>query len=152
MRWTELALLLGPLVGGMVLGRLTKPDPWWYDSLDKPKWTPPKKVYGIVWAVLYAVMGYAALRVWRAGGRGTATTLFVLQLFFNFMWSILFSGLRNVRAAAVDSVALWISVVAMIVAYAKHDAVAALLSLPYLGWVTVATALTLSIAHRNPYA
>lgn len=152
MRWTELALVLTPLAGGLVLGRLTKPDRAWYDSLDKPCWTPPKKAYGIVWAVLYATMGYAALRVWRAGGRGIAMTLFWLQLFFNFMWSILFSGMRDVRAAAVDSVALWISIVAMTGAYAKHDAVATLLTLPYLAWVTVATALTLTIAHRNPYA
>jgi hypothetical protein len=56
-----------------------------YPTLKKPKWNPPNKVFGPVWAVLYASMGAASWAVSRAtkANRGAAVTLYAAQLAFN---------------------------------------------------------------------
>ena len=38
----------------------------WYDSLDKPPFTPPNIAFPIVWTTLYALMAASAYRVWNA--------------------------------------------------------------------------------------
>jgi tryptophan-rich sensory protein len=45
---------------------------------------------------------------------------------------------------------LWLSILAMILAYAAHDATAAWMMVPYLAWVTFAGALNRAMWRLNP--
>jgi benzodiazapine receptor len=124
----------------------------WYDSLRKPPWTPPDAVFGPVWTVLYAAMGVAAWLVWRrAGWRGArvALGLFGVQLVLNAAWSGLFFGLRRPDLAAIEIVVLWVAILATILAFARVSRTAAGLMVPYLLWVTFASALNLAIWRLN---
>ena len=71
----------------------------WYAALQKPSFSPPNWLFGPVWTLLYALMGVSAYLVWEKGikkkGVKPALKLFSLQLILNFMWSILFFGLRS---------------------------------------------------------
>lgn len=142
-----LLAVLAPVLAGWAVGWTTaaaaRDD--WYRRLRKPRWTPPSWAFGPVWTVLYASMGYAAWRVWRAGGRGWPVALFAAQMALNLAWSPLFFVARDLTAAAVDVGLLWAAVVAMGVTYARYDAAAAWLTLPYAAWVSLATALTVEI-------
>ena len=83
-------------------------------------------------------------------GTGRAQAVFGLQLALNLAWSYAFFGLRSPAAGAVVVVALWLAILATIAAFARHSRLAAALLVPYLAWVTFATALNLEVWRRNP--
>jgi tryptophan-rich sensory protein len=145
-----LLLWLGACVGGgAFVGVLTAGgDSAWYRMLEKPSWNPPSWVFGPVWTTLYAAMGIAAWRVWRQGGWGRhpgALTAFVVQLLLNFAWSFIFFGAQQVGWALVEIVCLWAAIVGTIWLFRDVDRPAAWLLVPYLAWVTFATALNAAI-------
>jgi tryptophan-rich sensory protein len=124
-----------------------------YAELTLPSWAPPAWLFGPVWTVLYAMMGVAAWWVWREyglGGARNAFLLFVAQLAANALWSWLFFGWRLGAFAAVEVVVLWLLIAATIVAFSRHSRVAAALLVPYLAWVTFASALTFAVWRLNP--
>ena len=124
----------------------------WYAALDKPSWTPPDWVFGPVWTVLYLAMAVAAWLVWRQKGWSGARvplTLFGVQLALNVAWSWLFFGLRSPGLGFADIILLWMAIVATLVAFWRRSAVAGLLFVPYLAWVTFAAVLNYSIWQMN---
>jgi len=125
---------LGSLVTRPALDR-------WYLRLRKPAWTPPNWLFGPVWTVLYFLTGLAAWLVWREAGTGTWLTLYFLQLALNALWSILFFGLRRPDLALADIMLLWMAIVATLSSFARVDATAAWLLVPYLAWVSYAALL-----------
>lgn len=134
-------------IGGVV----TDPREDWYAELDKPSWQPPGQVFGPVWSVLYAAQAIAAWLVWKRGGSDSqqALRLFGAQLLLNAGWSVLFFGLHRLSWALFEIAALWIAIAATMAAFRKHSLVAFWLLVPYLAWVSFATALTYAIWRRN---
>lgn len=125
----------------------------WYATLNKPSWNPPNWVFGPVWTTLYLMMAIAAWLVWRSKGLADAwlpLLLFGVQLILNTAWSALFFGMRNPGIAFADIVLLWFAILATIIAFRRESNLAALLLVPYLAWVSFATALNWSIWRLNP--
>lgn len=124
-----------------------------YGELRKPSWAPPPWLFGPAWSVLYVLMAVAAWRVWRdygfAGARAELLLYFV-QLAFNAAWSWFFFVKRSGRAATIEVSFLLTAVIATMVAFALRDPIAGLLFVPYVLWVSFATALTVSVWKRNP--
>ena len=155
-RW---ALFLVPAV--MLLGYLsswlagdTSSDPW-FIGLDKPAIFPPPVTFGIVWSVLYALMGLAAAMVCAAWGsryRVPAILAFVLQLLVNLAWSPIFFGEHEMTFALLVILVLDIAVIVTIVLFWQVRRTAALLLLPYLAWVLFATVLNYEFMRLNPQA
>lgn len=132
-------------------GALFSPGDW-YKTIDKPAWTPPDWVFPVAWTTLYICMSLAAMRVGLSGAPSAAQALgfWAIQITLNALWSPVFFGLRRMRAALVVVGLLWIAVAATLVAFMRIDTLAGLLFLPYLAWVTIATALNASVLRRNP--
>jgi tryptophan-rich sensory protein len=124
-----------------------------YQHLAQPSWAPPSSVFGPVWSVLYALMGIAAWLVWRDGGwrpqRGVLV-LFVIQLAVNALWSWLFFAWHHGALAFVDIVLLWLLIVATVIGFWRVRPLAGALLLPYLCWVSFASALNFAVWHLNP--
>ena len=58
----------GCLLAGVLGSLLTRPAiDSWYRGLTKPPLTPPDATFGIVWPILYVLMGLVAWLVWRRG-------------------------------------------------------------------------------------
>jgi translocator protein len=126
-----------------------------YLQLTRPGWAPPPGVFGPVWSVLYAMMGIAAWRVWRAKSRYSARvplTFFVVQLAVNALWSWLFFGWHLGALAFVDILLLWPLIAVTMLLFARIDRVAGLLLIPYLLWVTFAAVLNYAVWQLNPQA
>lgn len=124
-----------------------------YATLALPAWAPPASLFGPVWTLLYAMMAVAAWLVWRERGTAAtrpALTLYLLQLGVNALWSWLFFGWRLGALAFVDILLLVMLVVATLIAFARIRALAAVMLLPYLGWITFASALNLAVWRANP--
>ncbi len=133
-------------------GGLFRPGDW-YERLNKPSWRPPNAAFPIVWSVLYLLLAVAAWRVWEAagpGGRATAMTAYGIQLVLNFVWSALFFGMRRMRLALAEVGLLWLSILAMILVFWPIDALAGVLLVPYLAWVSIAAFLNWTMIRLNP--
>src|SRR5688572_13823718 len=94
-------LLLGTLSG--LAGGSTADDPW-FMALDKPAIFPPPVAFGIVWPLLYTLMGFAIAMVCAAWGsryRLAAILAFALQLLFNLAWSPVFFGAHEITLGLV---------------------------------------------------
>ena len=125
-----------------------------YAQLNKPSWAPPAWLFGPAWTVLYVVMAVAAWRIWRTYGFEGARAellLYGVQLAFNAGWSWFFFVKRSGLASTVEVSFLLTSVVATMIAFWAKDVVAGVLFLPYVTWVSFATALTVSVWRRNPH-
>jgi tryptophan-rich sensory protein len=126
-----------------------------YAQLIRPVWAPPAAAFGPVWSVLYLLMSVSAWLVWREGGThhlGTALTLFFAQLCANALWPWLFFAWRNGAVAFAEVLVLVALIAATIVVFWRICHLAAVLMLPYLGWVCVASALTWAVWQSNPKA
>ncbi len=121
----------------------------WFESLDKPAWQPPDSVFGPVWASLYVLIIASGWLVWREVGLSRALVPWVVQLVLNAGWSIVFFGLESPNWAIAEIVVLWVAIVWTIATFWRIHRVAAVLLLPYLGWVSFAAALTVAIATMN---
>jgi tryptophan-rich sensory protein len=105
-----------------------------------------------VWTVLYLLMAIAAWLVWRRSSRSggpAALGLFAVQLALNAAWSPLFFGLHNPGIAFVDIILLWAAIAATLWSFGRISALAASLFVPYLMWVSYATALNWAIWRMN---
>ncbi|MEC5384314.1 TspO/MBR family protein [Uliginosibacterium sp. H3] len=127
-----------------------------YRQLVLPGWAPPAWLFAPVWSALYLLMGVSAWLVWRErglhGARSTrvALTLFVAQLVVNALWSWLFFAWQRGALAMLDIIILWGLIVAMVVAFWRISPRAGALQLPYLAWVSFASALTWACWQQNP--
>jgi tryptophan-rich sensory protein len=126
----------------------------WFSDLVKPSWNPPAYLFGSVWTLLYLLMSIALWIIWKSDTqqpkRNIATSTFIIQLFLNFWWSILFFRFHAPLLALLDIIALLIAIVIMINHFAKISKLAAWLLIPYLLWVSFATVLNLTIWLLNP--
>ncbi|HEU5325867.1 MAG TPA: TspO/MBR family protein [Candidatus Limnocylindria bacterium] len=127
------------------------PAPDYYRRLNKPSWAPPPSIFGPVWSVLYALIGTSAWLVARRGGSGsrTALGLWWAQLALNAAWTPIFFGARNRGLALVEILVTWVAILATTVAFFRRRTAAGLLLLPYLAWVTFASALNYAIWRDN---
>lgn len=156
LRWT---LFLAPLL--LVLGFLsgaaagsTEFNPW-FANLAKPALYPPAATFGIVWSVLYLLMGAALAMVVTARGasvRGAALALFAVQFTLNLLWSPLFFALHRIGAALVLLLVLDVAVIACLALFYRVRPLAAALLVPYLGWCLFATLLNWQFLEANPGA
>ena len=127
-------------------------DGGWYSDLAKPSWTPPSWVFGPVWTALYGMMAVAVWLVWlhrRQQPGDSPMVLFAVQLALNAAWSPLFFGLHRPGAAFADIVLLWLVLVATVWLFLRRSAIAGLLLVPYLLWVSFAAALNFAIWRLN---
>ena len=147
--------IAAPLIAGAVGAIFTSESvSTWYQTLEKPSFSPPNWLFGPVWTALYVLMGISLFLVWRAtstfpGNRRSrkiaAFIAFGTQLILNVLWSFLFFGLRSPQLAFAEIVILLISIAVTIVIFFKISKLAAILMMPYAGWVTFASFLNLQI-------
>ena len=124
----------------------------WYATLHKPSWNPPPWLFGPAWSLLYVLMAVAAWLVWRDGGwkmQARALGLFLIQWLLNALWTPLFFGLHRPGLAFAEIIILWLAIAATLVAFWRVRNVAGILLVPYLAWVSFATALNFTIWRLN---
>lgn len=156
LRWA-LVLVPGVLLFGLLSGQFagSGADNPWFADLIKPSLYPPPVVFGVVWTVLYIVMGLSAALVASARGarwRTAALVVFALQFLLNLAWSPLFFGGHQILASLIVLIVLDVAVIATIWLFWLVRPVAALLLVPYLAWTLFATLLTWHFHIANPGA
>lgn len=153
-RW---ALFLVPAIAllGFLSGQIGSADSDWFRGLEKPATYPPPETFGIVWAVLYALMGVALALVctaWGARFRGPAIAAFVVQLLLNLAWNPVFFGAHQITNGLAVLIALDLAVIVTIALFWLVRRLAAWLLAPYLAWILFSTLLNWQFLELNPDA
>ncbi|MFH1248926.1 MAG: TspO/MBR family protein [archaeon] len=142
------------LLAGFIGSIFTTPAiPTWYAPINKPSFNPPNWIFAPVWTVLFLIMGVSLFLVWEKGWKNkrvkAAIFVFSIQLILNVLWSIVFFGLKNPFLAFIDIIALWIFILMSMIFFYRVSKQASLLLIPYILWVSFASALNLAIVLLN---
>ena len=118
-------------------------DNSWYQSVEKSSLTPAPYVFGIVWPILYFLMGvvsyYKSPKIYY---------LYIFQLLLNGSWSWLFFYFNLPLIALID-IYLLIVINCLIQQKLITDKVLFFIYLPYLLWILYASYLNLIIVLLN---
>jgi tryptophan-rich sensory protein len=106
-----------------------------------------------VWTTLYLLMAIAAWLVWKQQGwlrARNALTLYVVQLAANALWTWIFFVWNVGALAFVEILVLWVLIVCTLVSFWRIRPLAGLLLIPYLAWVSFASAVSFAVWKLNP--
>lgn len=149
MDWVLFAVFFVTCGAAGATGAMFPPGPW-YETLEKPSWTPPNWVFPVVWSTIYILISIAGARVAVLDGSGYALAFWAMQAAFSTLWTPVFFGLRRFKGAIGVIALLWVSVLGATIACWQLDLWAGLAFVPYLIWVSVASALNVAMVRLNP--
>jgi len=129
-------------------GIIFKPGAW-YESLQKPSFTPPNWAFPVAWTTIYLLLAWAGYRLTGLPGSETVLALWAAQIALNTLWTPVFFGANRIGVAMVILALLWMIVAAMVLLALRLDIVTGLILFPYLLWLSVAAALNFSILRHN---
>src|SRR4030042_1648257 len=124
-----------------------------YQQISRPEWAPPAWLFAPVWTILYILMGISAWIVWRVNGfraARIALSLFIIQLVLNAIWTWIFFVWKQGALAFVEILILWVLILCTTIAFWRVRVLAGIFLLPYLAWVSFASALTFTVWRLNP--
>ena len=125
----------------------------WYSQLIKPSWSPPSWLFGPVWTVLYAIIAFSFgtvfYKVFTKQLPLIVALPFVLNLFFNFIFTYLQFGLKNNFLAMIDILLVLGTLISALIIIYPHIKWVALVNIPYLLWVCFATVLQITVTYLN---
>ena len=155
--WIATGLIFLPLIVGLVSSAITSNAMLAFGKLNQPPLAPPAWLFPVAWTILYILMGVASYLIYRLNPKTkqekklqTAELLvYFVQVFFNFMWTILFFRLELRWFAFGWLIAMWLMILALICMCAKNRKAAAWCLVPYLLWCTFASYLNIMIAILN---
>jgi len=124
-----------------------------YLQFKKPSWSPPGWLFGPVWTVLYILIAISFGRVFILASQGKIPFIialpFILNLVFNFAFTPLQFGLKNLLIASIDILLVLVTLVWAMAAIYSYANWIAYIQIPYLMWVSFASVLQLTITWLN---
>ena len=153
-KWKELIIAVAiPLLVGGLSALLTSGAMQSFNEINKPPLSPPGWLFPVVWTLLYALMGIASHLIYTAkysaGLAGNALLFYMLQLIFNFFWSIIFFNWEAYLLAFIWLLILLALIIVTTVKFYRISKAAAYLMIPYIIWVSFAGYLNLGIYLLN---
>jgi len=151
-----IALIISILLAqgvGFLSGFLSMTSASDYKNFNKPPFSPPGWVFPVVWTILFFLMAVAAYRIWMKGKSGgdvkKALVLYGTQLFFNFLWSIIFFRFRLYAIAFLELLVLLVFILLTTFEFFRIDKASGYLMIPYIAWVSFAGVLNYVIWMLN---
>ena len=125
----------------------------WYELLDKPSWSPPAWLFGPVWTLLYILIAISFGKVFILTHQKqvlfSVALPFILNLLFNFAFTPLQFGLKNLLLATIDILLVLFTLIWAMVAIYPNGKWITYFQIPYLLWVSFASVLQITITYLN---
>ena len=124
----------------------------WYNTLNRAPWSPPNYIFGIVWPILYVLMTFSFILVWKnkkCFPYCSALTTFLIQLAFNLSWTTIFFYYKMPKLALLDIVLIIYFSLMTYQSFIKVSKMAAYLLIPYICWLFLALSLNTYIVLFN---
>jgi benzodiazapine receptor len=137
------------IIGGLITASSVTD---WFQTLEKPVFSPPDWVFAPVWTILYLMIAIAGWRIWRIlefKWNSTELKIYAVQLGLNLGWSFLFFGLNLIGFSLVEILILMATIAANALVFWRVDRYSGLLLLPYLLWVSYASWLNFALWNLN---
>lgn len=139
-----LPIALGGLVG-LIISQFMD-----YNTLQKPPLSPPGFIFGIVWSILYLLMGIAyGILVYKGKSDAEVSKIYLTQLIVNLIWPILFFVFKLRLFSSIWIIILLILVISMVIKFYKKDKIIGYSQIPYLLWIMFATYLNIGVYILN---
>ena len=139
-----LPIALGGLVG-LIISQFMD-----YNTLQKPPLSPPGFIFGIVWSILYLLMGIAyGMLVYKGKSDAEVSKIYWTQLIINLIWPILFFVFKLRLFSSIWIIILLILVINMVIKFYKKDKIIGYSQIPYLLWIMFATYLNIGVYILN---
>ena len=148
-KWILAKNILMPIILGGIVGLIISQfmD---YNTLQKPPLSPPGFIFGIVWGILYLLMGISyGMLVYKGKTDKEVLKSYWIQLFVNLIWSIWFFVFKLRLLSSIWIMILLILVINMIIVFYKKAQIAGYLQIPYLLWIIFATYLNIGVYILN---
>lgn len=116
------------------------------DSGASIKARPPGIVFGIVWPILYIMVGLSWYYA-KTEYTSAISIMFMINLMLNYLWVYLYSCRCNKLYALWDIVLMIVSTLGLIIYLTKVNIVSSMLLIPYFGWLLFASMLNYSIVN-----
>jgi tryptophan-rich sensory protein len=124
-----------------------------YKTLTLPPYSPPGWLFGVVWPILYILMGIAAYLVFisdsKPADKRKALITYAAQLLVNFSWSIVFFRFQEYGLAVVVLALLLLLVTLTIMFFYNLYHLSAWLLIPYYLWLIFAFYLNTGVFVLN---
>lgn len=140
--------LLLPIIGGSIIGLLIN-NSIDYKELVKPPLAPPSIFFPIAWTIIYILLGISYFLYRKNNYDNKIIRLYYVQLFFNFLWSIIFFTLKMRFLSIIWILILDILLILLIKNFYSKEKISTYLLIPYLLWVIFATYLNIGIYILN---
>ena len=144
--------ILIPLAFGFI-GNLLGGGSDSYQSLILPDFAPPGFIFGIVWPILYILMGISSYIIKMScaceSEKISAQSIYFVQLILNSLWSLFFFRFEMYLFSFIWILLIILAVIVMIYKFHKISPTAAYLQIPYLLWLIFAAILNYSIYTLN---
>lgn len=121
-----------------------------YLKINKSSLTPPNYVFGIVWPILYILMGISFFMVYnKCKSMCFPLQVFLVHMGFNLIWTYLFIKYKNKLVALIDIIIMIALLVYCLIKFRKYSVLASNILVPYLLWLCFATYLNVYIVINN---
>ena len=128
---------------------ITSKEPW-YSSLNKSGLNPPDWVFAPVWTTLYLFMTIAIWSAWHKNYKDlNIIYIYLMHLFFNTTWSIVFFVFHNIFAALINLIIIIGFIIILMIKYKKISNLSFILMIPYLLWCIYALTLNTNLYILN---
>lgn len=146
-----ISFILFPVALGSISGFVSGNMALSYSTLSKPAFSPAGIAFPVVWTILYILMGISSYLISQSNHprKKSALTVYIIQLLFNFLWSILFFHFEAYLLAFFWLLAMIILIRIMIIKFYRIRPVAAFIQIPYLLWCLFAAVLNFCIYRLN---
>ena len=141
-----LITFIAPMIGSYATATFKEP---WYSEIILPSFNPPSWVFAPVWSTLYLLMTIAIWKIWINSFNTRILKIYLVHLFFNSTWSIVFFGFHLIGLALVNLIIILIFIIFLMKEYLKRDKISFYLMIPYILWILYAFVLNLTIVVLN---
>jgi len=125
----------------------------WYESLEKPSWTPSGMTISVIWSFLYPIIlisfGYILYRTLKGDIKKSVFVVFAINLVANLLFTPILFGLRSLILASLDILIVLGTIILGMITIWPYSKTLSLVQAPYLIWVSIATVLQFSILSMN---
>lgn len=125
----------------------------WYLQLTKPSWSPPSWIFGPVWTFLYVLIFISFGKVFIMAFKKEIAFIVLLPFILNIIFNLLFTpiqfGLKNNFLASIDIFLVLTTLIWAMIAIYPYVRWITYIQIPYLLWVSFATALQFTITYLN---
>ena len=135
-------ILLGsPIILGLVSGYFVsrKKIPKVKSKLNPPAW-----LFGVVWPILYLLLGYSSYLIWNStsANKNFLLTLYAIQVLLVIIWWPLFVYFPNKLFSTISLILLAIFALVLFFLFSPVNKVAGYCLIPYIIWLSFASFLT----------